>query len=327
MTFCSNCGESLSEGQKFCSKCGEKVREASVSERKIIFDGEVHKCPHCGEVLKSLDAVCPSCKHEITNKGVSSAVSSLMEKLNKIDAQKYEERKKEDSFLKKTLGFDFRNKEKEAMEEDERRELFESKKDEQKASIIQNFTVPNTKADILEFLIIAQTRKKDKKYPEASKAWKQKYNQLCDKVEIIFKDDHDFDFIRVKKQAEIAEKKKKMKIIFFSIISGIALVSIIVFSIIISSGKKKEERIANGEIKIGISASQLEGEDYMVVMERFENLGFTNIQAEPITDLITGWVTKDGEVEEVIIGGNNTFSSTEYFHKDTKIIIRYHTFK
>jgi len=42
--------------------------------------------------------------------------------------------------------------------------------------------------------------------------------------------------------------------------------------------------------------------------------------------LITGWITKDGEVEEVEIDGYTTFSSSSRFLPDVEIVITYHTF-
>lgn len=46
----------------------------------------------------------------------------------------------------------------------------------------------------------------------------------------------------------------------------------------------------------------------------------------PVDDLITGWVTKDGEVEKVEIDGYSTFSSSSRFLPDVEIVVTYHTF-
>ena len=61
-----------------------------------------------------------------------------------------------------------------------------------------------------------------------------------------------------------------------------------------------------------ISADDCEGMMYEEVAAAFETAGFSNIEYEIIDDLITGWLTKDGEVERVTLDGNkgqNSLSS------------------
>lgn len=80
-------------------------------------------------------------------------------------------------------------------------------------------------------------------------------------------------------------------------------------------------------IKISFSSKELDGEDYKDVRTRFEKAGFTIITVEPLRDLITGWINKEGEVESVSINGQTTFSEGDSFPKDAEIRIVYHTFK
>lgn len=70
----------------------------------------------------------------------------------------------------------------------------------------------------------------------------------------------------------------------------------------------------------------MKGKDYKSVVETFEEKGFTNIKLEKIEDLITGWLTKDGEVEDVSVGGDVEYSPDKLVKSDTEVIIRYHTF-
>lgn len=81
-----------------------------------------------------------------------------------------------------------------------------------------------------------------------------------------------------------------------------------------------------GQSKTPSGSSIMKGKNYQDVIEIFEENGFTNVQTEKIDDLITGWLTKDGEVEEVSVGGNVEYSADEWVKSDTKIVIRYHTF-
>lgn len=74
------------------------------------------------------------------------------------------------------------------------------------------------------------------------------------------------------------------------------------------------------------SADDYEGQDYQEVLEDFEDDGFTNINLEILDDLITGWLTKDGEVESVSIDGSIDYDDDIRYAADTEIIITYHTF-
>ena len=73
MAFCINCGQQLPDGAKFCAECGTSVQASAQSQRKIVYDGEIHKCPNCGEAVKSFVLVCPACGYEL--RGVSSVIA------------------------------------------------------------------------------------------------------------------------------------------------------------------------------------------------------------------------------------------------------------
>ena len=75
-----------------------------------------------------------------------------------------------------------------------------------------------------------------------------------------------------------------------------------------------------------ISADDCEGMMYEEVAAAFETVGFSNIEYEIIDDLITGWLTKDGEVERVTLDGNDDFDTNDLFDESTVLTISYHTF-
>lgn len=81
-----------------------------------------------------------------------------------------------------------------------------------------------------------------------------------------------------------------------------------------------------GEAKTPSGSAVMEGLNYNDVVSKFENAGFTNIKTEAIDDLITGWLTKDGDVEEVLVGGDVDYLSDKWMPVDTEVVIRYHTF-
>lgn len=104
----------------------------------------------------------------------------------------------------------------------------------------------------------------------------------------------------------------------------ISKVFAVIFSLILLTACEEPNR--DGQAQTPSSSSSLEGKDFNEVVELFEEEGFTNIKTEPIDDLIFGWLTKDGEVEEVAVGGDVEYTSSEWIPNDTEIIIRYHTF-
>lgn len=81
-----------------------------------------------------------------------------------------------------------------------------------------------------------------------------------------------------------------------------------------------------GQAKTPSGSSVMHGRNYQEVINDFKENGFTNIKTEKIEDLIFGWLTSDGEVEEVLVGGDVNYSPDEWIDADTEIIIRYHTF-
>ena len=97
----------------------------------------------------------------------------------------------------------------------------------------------------------------------------------------------------------------------------------IVLSIILTacSGNKADQ----GKTPSGMNIQR--GRNYKEVIEDFEYRGFTNIRTEPIEDLVFGWVVKNGEVEEISVGGDTNYDAGVWIPLDTEIVIRYHTFK
>ena len=73
----------------------------------------------------------------------------------------------------------------------------------------------------------------------------------------------------------------------------------------------------------------LKNKNYVGVGDQLQNLGFSNIYERKLHDLATGWLTKNGSVEEVLvnIGGEETvIQKKRAYDFDVEIIISYHTF-
>lgn len=82
----------------------------------------------------------------------------------------------------------------------------------------------------------------------------------------------------------------------------------------------------DGKIKIPHSAAVYEGDNYIEVVEELQKSGFTNVKTEVISDLITGWITKDGEIESISVDGDTSYNADTRYDANVPIIIIYHTF-
>lgn len=88
MVFCINCGQELTEGSKFCAGCGKAVSDnSSTSQRKIIYEGEIYKCPNCGDILDAYESVCETCGYERRGAKATGSVRELQLKLEELSRQ------------------------------------------------------------------------------------------------------------------------------------------------------------------------------------------------------------------------------------------------
>ena len=103
----------------------------------------------------------------------------------------------------------------------------------------------------------------------------------------------------------------------------IVVLSVLVLAIsLVGCGSKEDD----GNINLPISSNDLKDANYQDVVAKFENAGFTNVKTEVIDDLVLGWLTKDGEVEEVSVDGYTSFSTNSRYPADIEIVVSYHTF-
>lgn len=203
--FCQYCGTRLDEGARFCRNCGEAVvgtvpggntseNYETESKRKIVYEGTLHKCPSCGEVLESFHTFCPTCGHELRSVRAASSIREFAEKLEAINAKQMPHFEEKKSVMKTLFGKDFKEKD-ETLEAVTR---FEEQKIQEKASLIINFSVPNTKEDIMEFMLLAcsNIHAKSGTSDEVTKAWISKLDQVYQKAELSMSGHPDFAQIK-----------------------------------------------------------------------------------------------------------------------------------
>lgn len=215
--FCFHCGMKLDDDSKFCKNCGQKVNDdiqvseqlanqsfmENSTERKTIYDVSVHKCSNCGEIIGSFVTICPSCGQEIRGVSSISSAHELSVKLERISAKMpiAEEKK---SIMKMVFGKDFTS----GSDANGALSNFEKQKEEEKASLIINFTVPNSKEDIMEFMILAASNINVKKGIDdvITKAWIAKLDQIYQKAQFVLSSQPGFEQM----QAIYTKKKKEV---------------------------------------------------------------------------------------------------------------------
>lgn len=172
MRYCTNCGQQVADGAKFCANCGTPITQnVSNTERKTVFDGEIHKCPNCGEVLKAFETVCPNpqCRIEIRGRTNSIAIQEFAINLESISSA------------------------------------------DKRILLIKNFPIPNTKEDIFEFMILASSNFDASYYAthlheeDISDAWLTKIDQCYQKAKLILK--NDIDLLEIQKLYERVMKR------------------------------------------------------------------------------------------------------------------------
>lgn len=266
MQFCPYCGTKLDKGARFCKNCGESViqvrehtgetvfnqeaktetktskeewvSEGPTTQRKTVYDGELHKCPNCGEILKAFELNCPACGYELRGTKVSGAVKEFALKLEAIESRR-EYEKPRGLFA--------------AAEAQQRI----SKTDEQKISLIRSFSIPNSKEDMLEFMILATSNMNMSTYDstntyisksekEINAAWFSKVQQVYEKAKRSYSTDSIFLEIDALYDGCIEKIKKTKKkgiikwIFMLGWIPAVLILVIIEFVVFIPKWEREE---------------------------------------------------------------------------------------
>lgn len=312
MAFCSNCGTKLNDGARFCQGCGAPVNNSSAeryTRREFEYEGKIIKCPNCGEPLASFQARCPACGHEIREAKVSSVVKEFASKLEAIEAIADPTRK---GFLRKKL---------------EKDEI--SEKEERKIELIRSFPVPNTKEDMLEFMILAtscisydlydscKSESVSRGPKEVNAAWYAKVQQVYEKAKRSNFADDTFEQIEglyIKCKGDIRHAKKKGIVKWILMFAWIPLAWIILLSAIaISDHNEKANEIKRLEAIVVEVQEALEDGEYKHALRLAES-----IEYEEYDDALeTEWAVKrDYWIDKVIDTAAENGVTLEYTPKE-----------
>ena len=201
-SFCAYCGTKYDEGAAFCHHCGVAVEVSDssttspASPRRIIYDGQIYKCPNCGDIIDSFESYCHMCGYELRDTKPSSIIRELTSRLETIDEDI--EKNKPKDFLA-TLKC----------------ELFDISDAGRKVNLIKNYPIPNTKEDMLELMIFATShidldafdgmKWTSYRNPEVSHAWYSMVKRIYEKARV--SDFQDGTFLDIKQLYDECEKK------------------------------------------------------------------------------------------------------------------------
>ena len=177
------------------------------TERKTVYDGEIHKCPNCGAVINGATVVCPNCGMHITRQYAVNSVQVFKDQLMQL----------ENSRRAGIGGYILSSS------------ALLDPVDKKKLALITNFPIPNSVEDIMEFMLLAiininvglSKGKWDKRPPRQetgytikrtlSNAWVSKMIHAYQKAEILFPNDPAFSKIQKIYLEKAAELKMKIK--------------------------------------------------------------------------------------------------------------------
>lgn len=287
MAFCANCGHTVEEYDKFCPRCGAATRKdyftgaGSENGRKESYDGELKKCPNCGEVLKSFTPNCPTCGYELRNITVTNSVKELSNKIQQIEATKPRGKGVKSRLVREEIDKEIKN-------------------------LVISFPIPNTREDILEFMILAASN------AETSDVWIPKIEQAYKKAQTVFGTEPEyFQIEEIYKESRKRIKRKSRKDArdllwmiggFFGFLALLAIIAYIAFLVRrCSFPKENEEEESRLTTIVQEAESALSDHDYKLALRIVESMKY---EAHD-NDRKRWWgIKKESMIEEIIDEAN-----------------------
>lgn len=228
----------------------EKAKSAQPSAPKSEKYGDVRKCPACGAIVPSMAAKCPECGYEFTNVEANSSTRLLMQKIDEIQAQYAELTanvdNKDESTIR-TRGYQVK------------RQL-----NDRTAQLIQNFPIPNTREDFIEFLTLCIGNSKadsimlDGNDP-VTPAWRKKLQQVIAKVKVALPNDQQAQELIEEYEGKRENSKKKGKKIAIGIVVLIVVACLIALLVPKEMSPKEQVKALSEQVVEMVNKGDLDG--------------------------------------------------------------------
>ena len=228
----------------------EKAKSAQPSAPKSEKYGDVRKCPACGAIVPSMAAICPECGYEFTNVEANSSTRLLMQKIDEIQAQ----------YAELTANVD--NKDESAI----RTRGYQVKRqlNDRTAQLIQNFPIPNTREDLIEFLTLCIGNSKadsvmlDGNDP-VTPAWRKKLQQVIAKVKVALPNDQQAQELIDEYEGKRENSKKKGKKIAIGIVVLFVIALLIAFLVPKEMSPKEQVKALSEQVVEMVNKGDLDG--------------------------------------------------------------------
>ena len=196
----------------------EKSASSAPKSNKL---GDVKKCPACGAMVQSYQGVCPECGYAFEGVDANRSSQALQKLIDNIIQEQAITDSKDVS-----VGTSILNKFSMSTHNEKR-------KRERVINAIQNFPVPNTKADLMEFILSLKPKTKGMSGDPYADAYLAKYKECLDKARFMFPNDKDFAPIleanKLSWWGSMSSSKKTL------IIGGIFLVMVVLYEILMKN--------------------------------------------------------------------------------------------
>lgn len=290
MNYCKNCGMKLEGENKFCPECGDFVEQQEVLQG--VYEGVLHICPNCGEALNAFETECSKCGYELRSVKVRSAVAEFAQKIEQIEALRVQ-----NEWNVPTRGKELTNT------------------DKQKIALIRSFSIPNTKEDLYEFMILAGTNidaevmiefAKGEPARAESDAWAAQFEQAYKKAQISFFNDADlamFEHIYKEKIVEVKKLRKKKErkddIVGYGVLLALAVIVIMVVAFIVDAVRIEitENRL---EKRLEQVYEHMEEEKYELAYTETANLIFTGSNSKNSRKAKEKWTQIREQIMEIL---------------------------
>lgn len=152
-------------------------------------------CSNCGQQINDGAKFCPSCGTAVSNEKTNNQRKTVFEG-NIHKCPNCGEVLNSFTSNCPSCGYEIRGATNSAAVQEFAVKLTSAESRQEKIAIIRNFPIPNTKEDILEFMILASTNIGDNLEKDISAAWQSKTEQAYQKAQIIFQDEKEFSRIQ-----------------------------------------------------------------------------------------------------------------------------------
>lgn len=232
--YCPNCGKKLDDDALFCDECGTKIQRQKPSndQTPTVQETSVIKEESVKEVARteSVEEIRPEQKRVNPKEGRLHKCPNCGELISFDDVKC------------PSCGYEIRDREVNASVKSLFEKVLATEDLDKKIELIKTFPIPNTREDILEFMLLAKSNFDAKYYAtnknvdSISSAWLSKIDQCYAKAKILLFDKRDLDIVEeiysgIHKETKNIQRNKLLMIIGGFVAIIVSVICIVTFNV------------------------------------------------------------------------------------------------